>query len=199
MILLYPGSFNPVHNGHLRLAEYALAQTQAEELWFVVSPNNPLKAPHELWDEHLRFDLLQEAIKGCENMRVSDVEFSLPRPSYTANTLRALSATYSDKQFALLIGEDNMRVFDKWREYEWILANYPIYVYPRNQESGVKNQEDYILHSTFYILKDAPLCPISSTQIRERLQEIKESNITVDAASDAILRWVPEGILPRLL
>ncbi len=200
MTLLYPGSFNPVHKGHLRLAEYALEQTQADELWFVVSPNNPLKAAHELWDERLRFELLQEATAGKEKMRVSDVEFELPRPSYTANTLRALQTQFPDKEFALLIGEDNMMVFDKWREHDWILENYPIWVYPRsqNQESGAKNQDE-IQHSTFCILQDAPLCPISSTQIRERLREIKEGNVVVDAASDAVLRWVPEAVLARLV
>ncbi len=194
MILLYPGSFNPVHNGHLRLAEYALAQTGADELWFIVSPNNPLKAPHELWDERLRFDLLQEAIADKANMKVSDVEFALPRPSYTANTLRTLQAQFPDKQFALLIGEDNMQVFDKWREHDWIQEHYPIYVYPRGKEKGqrTKDKEQRTHDSTFHILHSAPLCPISSTEIREIVaQEAWQEN-------PIIQEWLPERVNAHL-
>ncbi len=191
MILLYPGSFNPVHNGHLRLAEYALQETQAEELWFIVSPNNPLKSSTELWDEQLRFDLLQTAITNKHNMCVSDVEFALPRPSYTAITLRTLQAKYPDKQFALLIGEDNMLVFDKWREADWILAHYPIYVYPRGEESVSAKS----VSSKFHILKDAPLCPISSTQIRERLQQLNRES---DFQNDDILCWLPQAIHKKI-
>ncbi len=194
MTLLYPGSFNPVHNGHIHLAEYALAHTQAEELWFIVSPNNPLKAPHELWDERLRFNLLQEAIADKTDMKVSDVEFALPRPSYTANTLRALQAQFPDKQFALLIGEDNMQVFDKWREHEWIKEHYPIYVYPRGKDKGQRTKDKGLtpLHSTFHILHSAPLCPISSTEIREILaQEDWQDN-------PIIQEWLPERVNTHL-
>ncbi len=193
MILLYPGSFNPVHNGHLRLAEYALAQTQAEELWFIVSPNNPLKAPHELWDEQLRFDLLQTATQGKENMCVRDVEFSLPRPSYTANTLRALSAAYPDKQFALLIGEDNMQGFYKWREYEWILEHYPIFVYPRKKTANMMSSPPMGgVRGGFNMLNNAPLCPISSTEIRAILQQD-------DWQQHPIIReWLPERVQAHL-
>ncbi len=195
MVLLYPGSFNPVHSGHLRLAEYALQETQAEELWFIVSPNNPLKSSTALWDEQLRFDLLQTAITNKHNMRVSDVEFALPRPSYTAITLRTLQVKYPDTQFALLIGEDNMLVFDKWREADWILAHYPIYVYPRAEESVSDNFVSHQVCSKFNILNHAPLCPISSTQIRERLQQV---NTETDFQQDDILCWLPQAIHEKI-
>ncbi len=186
MIVLFPGSFNPVHNGHLRLAEYMLTLPNVDEVWFLVSPNNPLKAANTLWDEQLRLTLLQKAVEGKEKIRVSDFEFTLPRPSYTANTLRALSKAYPEKQFALLIGEDNMHLFDQWREHEWIAANYPIYVYPRQQS------QDYIPHSTFYIFPDAPLCPISSTEIRAILQQD-------DWQQHPIIReWLPECVQAHL-
>ncbi len=189
MIVLFPGSFNPIHNGHIRLAEYILTQPNVDEVWFLVSPNNPLKAADTLWDEQLRIDLVKRAIQGKECMQASDFEFALPRPSYTANTLRALAQAYPDKQFALLIGEDNMWVFDKWREHEWISTHYPIFVYPRSNGT-----ENHILHSTFYILKDAPLCPISSTQIRERLAQIPSQQW----ADDAVLQWLPKPIMDYL-
>ncbi len=181
MIVLFPGSFNPIHLGHIQLAEYVLTQPNVDEVWFLVSPNNPLKEANTLWDEQFRLQLVQAAIQGKERMRVSDFEFALPRPSYTANTLRALAVAYPDKQFALLIGEDNMQVFDKWREHEWIAANYPIYVYPRGESADAMNFP--------HIFKDAPRCPISSTQIRERLAQGG-----IMKQTDAVLQWIPENI-----
>ncbi len=206
MIVLYPGSFNPIHTGHIRLAEYMLTQPNVEEVWLLISPNNPLKKAKTLWDEKLRLALVEVAIEDKKRIRASDFEFALPRPSYTANTLRALAKAYPEKQFALLIGEDNMRVFDQWREYEWIAANYPIYVYPRegglNGRSPVRRLEGLKaatdVHNTFHILEDAPLCAISSTQIRERLAEVNV-DAGVDFERDEILRWVPENIRAQVM
>ncbi len=190
MIVLFPGSFNPIHLGHIQLAEYVLTQPNVDEVWFLVSPNNPLKEANTLWDEQFRLQLVQAAIQGKERMRVSDFEFALPRPSYTANTLRALAVAYPDKQFALLIGEDNMQVFDKWREHEWIAANYPIYVYPRENADSLSSLSYEGGRGSLYILNDAPLCPISSTEIRERLQQI--NNTALAFASDKVLCWLPK-------
>ncbi len=205
MIVLYPGSFNPIHTGHLRLTEYMLKQPNVEEVWLLVSPNNPLKVANTLWDEKLRLALVEAAIKGKEKIQASDFEFALPRPSYTANTLRALAKAYPDKQFALLIGEDNIRIFDQWREHEWIAENYPIYVYPRRGtldagrwtlDSMVQTADGGV--SSFVLLKNAPLCAISSTQIRERLAEVNV-DAGVDFERDEILRWVPENIRAQVM
>ncbi len=201
MTVLYPGSFNPIHTGHIRLAEYMLTQPNVEEVWLLVSPNNPLKAANTLWDEQLRLELVQAAIQGKSGIVASDFEFALPRPSYTAHTLRALAEAYPDKEFALLIGEDNMRVFDKWREHEWIAENYLIYVYPREGGLKVRKLEGLKaatnVHNAFHILEDAPLCAISSTQIRERLAEIR-GDAAVDFEGDKILCWVPEAIRAKV-
>lgn len=162
-VALYFGSFNPIHNGHIGLGEYLLEHADVDELWYVVSPQNPLKKRADLWDDELRYRLACEATKGNERMGVCDVEFDLPKPSYTVNTLRMLSEKYPDCQFSLLIGADNYQIFDKWYCYEEILRDYTIYVYPRE---GVE-----VDMTKFPQMKwlDAPLYPISSTMVRERL------------------------------
>ena len=162
-VALYFGSFNPIHNGHIGLGEYLLEHADVDELWYVVSPQNPLKKRADLWDDELRYRLACEATKGNECMGVCDVEFDLPKPSYTVNTLRILSERYPDCQFSLLIGADNYQIFDKWYCYEEILCDYTIYVYPRE---GVE-----VDMTKFPQMKwlDAPLYPISSTMVRERL------------------------------
>ena len=162
-VALYFGSFNPIHNGHIGLGEYLLEHADVDELWYVVSPQNPLKKRADLWDDELRYRLACEATKGNERMGVCDVEFDLPKPSYTVNTLRILSEKYPDYQFSLLIGADNYQIFDKWYCYEEILRDYTIYVYPRE---GVE-----VDMTKFPQMKwlDAPLYPISSTMVRERL------------------------------
>ncbi len=204
MTVLYPGSFNPIHTGHIRLAEYMLTQPNVEEVWLLVSPNNPLKAANTLWDEQLRLELVQAAIQGKSGIVASDFEFGLPRPSYTAHTLRALAEAYPERQFALLIGEDNMQVFDRWREHEWIAETYVIYVYPRRGtlDAGHWTLDSMVqtadgVTSSFILLEDAPLCAISSTQIRERLAEI-QGNAAVDFEGDKILCWVPEAIRAKV-
>ena len=162
-VALYFGSFNPIHNGHIGLGEYLLEHADVDELWYVVSPQNPLKKRADLWDDELRYRLACEATKGNERMGVCDVEFDLPKPSYTVNTLRILSEKHPNYQFSLLIGADNYQIFDKWYCYEEILRDYTIYVYPRE---GVE-----VDMTKFPQMKwlDAPLYPISSTMVRERL------------------------------
>ena len=162
-VALYFGSFNPIHNGHIGLGEYLLEHADVDELWYVVSPQNPLKKRADLGNDELRYRLAGEATKGNERMGVCDVEFDLPKPSYTVNTLRMLSEKYPDCQFSLLIGADNYQIFDKWYCYEEILRDYTIYVYPRE---GVE-----VDMAKFPQMKwlDAPLYPISSTMVRERL------------------------------
>ena len=141
---IYGGSFNPVHFGHVGLAKWVIEHTDLDELWLMVSPNNPLKDAGILAPEKERLAAVREAIKGIPGVKASDFEFSLPRPSYTANTMRELQKHFPEYEFTLVIGEDNLAIFDKWREYEYILANFRIFVYPRTssrQTGGVASAE----------------------------------------------------------
>lgn len=166
-ITLYFGSFNPIHNGHTSLAEYIVNNTDTDELWLVVSPNNPLKNRTELWDEQLRLRLAQLAVEDKQKIKVTDFEFRLPRPSYTIDTLRAFSREYPHHEFTLLIGSDNMTIFHKWKDYKDILLEYKIFVYPRRGDNISRLQT---LYPEMSVLADAPQFDISSTQIREKLK-----------------------------
>ena len=164
---IYGGSFNPVHFGHVGLAKWVIENTDLDELWLLVSPNNPLKPAGILAPEEERLAAVREAVKDIPHVIASDFEFSLPRPSYTSNTLRALQAAYPEHEFTLVIGEDNIAIFDKWREYEFILANYRIFVYPRKgaDKSSIFNLQSSIAKNVVF-LANAPLFDISSTSIR---------------------------------
>ena len=170
---IYGGSFNPIHFGHIGLAEWVVENTDLDEVWLMVSPNNPLKDKNILANEQDRLIKAKEAIgengirKTTSGKRivVSDFEFALPRPTYTANTLRALHEAYPENEFSLIIGEDNVAIFDKWREYQYILDHYRVLVYPRH------NCNPYPLPSAkdLRMLHGAPYFDISSTEIRKGL------------------------------
>lgn len=166
---LFGGSFNPIHNGHVRLAKSLLQEAALDEVWFLVSPQNPFKQDQQLLDDDKRLQLVRLALKEEPQLMASDFEFHLPKPSYTWNTLQALEQEYPERKFTLLIGGDNWEAFDKWYRYEDILKRYPIIVYPRegSKVSGVKFQGSDIQ------IVETPLINISSTQIRQRLQEGK--------------------------
>lgn len=164
-ILLYFGSFNPIHVGHVGLAEWVLEnRTDIEELWLVVSPQNPFKQDKFLYPDADRLEWARRAVKNNPKIKVCDIEMSLPKPSYTITTLDALKAKYPDYHFKILIGGDNLPTFNKWKDYERILSEYGVMVYPREgsdlSENNLPNVE---------ILHGAPLFPISSTQIREKI------------------------------
>ena len=165
---IYGGSFNPVHFGHVGLAKWVIEHTDLDELWLLVSPNNPLKDAHILAPEQERLEGVRQAIKDIPGLKASDFEFSLPRPSYTANTLRELQKAYPDCEFTLVIGEDNLAIFPQWREYEFILENFRIFVYPRKGEnlsaSETVCQAKPVKEIRF--LSEAPLFDISSSAIR---------------------------------
>ncbi len=167
---LFFGSFNPVHLGHTALAKYLLQTTDLNEIWFVVSPHNPLKEQKDLWDDEFRLKLVEKAIADEPHFRACDVEFSLPTPSYTVNTLRYLSKIYPQKQFSLIIGADNLMRFNQWVDYQFILENYCIIVYPRE---GVDLQSCHTLFPQVKVI-DAPLFPVSSTEIRKLIGEKKD-------------------------
>lgn len=164
---IYGGSFNPVHFGHVGLAKWVIEHTDLDELWLLVSPNNPLKPVGILAPEEQRLAAVREAVKDIPHVKASDFEFSLPRPSYTANTLRALQDAYPEHEFTLVIGEDNIAIFDQWREYEYILKNFRIFVYPRRGSDSISNFKFQISNAkNITFLAEAPLFDISSTAIR---------------------------------
>ena len=161
---IYGGSFNPVHFGHVGLAKWVIENTDLDELWLLVSPNNPLKSAKILAPEQQRLEGVRQAIKDIPGLVASDFEFSLPRPSYTANTLRELQRAYPEHEFTLIIGEDNIAIFDQWREYEYILQNFRIFVYPRNQINP--SILSILSNPNILYLKGAPTFDISSSAIR---------------------------------
>lgn len=162
---LFGGSFNPIHIGHISLARQLLRRCGLDEIWFVVSPQNPFKTGSKLLDDDMRLRLVSEALRDEPGLVASDYEFRLPKPSYTWNTLQHLSKDYPDRLFTLLIGGDNWTAFDRWFHHDDILANYPIIVYPRQGE----NIDPKKLPAGV-TLTDTPLLNISSTEIRTRVR-----------------------------
>ena len=166
-VLLYFGSFNPVHRGHIALAEYAVERGIADEVILIVSPQNPHKQSSDLAPEFSRYEMCTAACqvsKYPEKILVSAVEFTLPRPSYTIDTLRFLNDNFGEQmRFSILMGADNVERFDSWKEYEQILENYPIFVYPRPGYNVEK------LADKMTYLSDAPLFDFSATDIRRSL------------------------------
>ena len=166
---IYGGSFNPVHFGHVGLAKWVIEHTDLDELWLMVSPNNPLKPAGILAPEQERLEAVREAVKDIKGVCASDFEFALPRPSYTANTLRELQRAYPEHEFTLVIGEDNIAIFNRWKEYEFILENFRVFVYPRRGESMSAEPSVFCPMKPvkeIVFLKDAPLFDISSSAIR---------------------------------
>ena len=166
---LFFGSFNPVHVGHMVLANYMLEYTDLERIWFVVSPHNPLKIKNSLLDEKQRLHLVNLAIGSNTKLKSSNIEFKLPQPSYTINTLTYLKEKYPQNDFALIMGADNLARFHKWKNYEEILQHYQLYVYPRPNNDGgdLKN------HANVKLV-NAPIMEISSTAIRQAIKEKKD-------------------------
>lgn len=168
---LFFGSFNPIHIGHLILANYILENSDMEELWFVVSPQNPFKEKKTLLKDHNRLDMVQLAVKNYPNMRASNVEFSLPQPSYTIDTLTYLHEKYPDHSFSLIMGEDNLDGLHKWKNSETLIKNHHIIVYPR-VFAGEKKDSEYLQHENISIIK-APVIELSATEIRNMIKEGK--------------------------
>ncbi len=169
---LYFGSFNPIHTGHLIIGSFIADYTEVEQVWFVVSPHNPLKKTSSLLNEYDRLHLVQLAIEDDSRLKASDIEFKLPRPSYTIDTLTYLHEKYSQHQFSIIIGSDSFQNIHKWKNYELLLRNYTIYIY-RRPGFEVRNAEPNI-----QILK-APLLEIASTEIRNAIKEEKSIRFLV--------------------
>lgn len=164
---LYFGSFNPVHNGHLIIANFFINHTDIKQVWLIVSPHNPLKKSSTLLNEYHRLHLVKTAIEGENNIKASSVEFNLPKPSYTIDTLTYLTEKYPEHEFSIIMGSDSFTNINKWKNYELLLKNYTIYIYSR---PGFRVQN---LHTANIKIMDAPLIEISSTRIRELIKEGK--------------------------
>jgi nicotinate-nucleotide adenylyltransferase len=177
---LYFGTFNPIHVGHLIIANYMADYTELNEVWLVVSPQNPFKEKASLLADYHRLTLVKIAVEDNAKVKVSDVEFNLPKPSYTINTLVHLKEKYPDIDFSLIMGEDNLRTLHKWRNHEIILSNHDIYVYPR--VLTIQEKEDLKIHRTNsklanherVIKVDAPVMKLSSSFIRKAIKDKRD-------------------------
>jgi len=166
---LYFGSFNPIHNGHLAIANYMLEFSDLDQIWFVVSPQNPFKSKKGLLPDYQRLELVNLALGDSDSYKSSNVEFNLPKPSRTVDTLAYLYDKYPDKEFALIMGSDNLVNFHKWKNHEIILQHHDIYVYPRPETP----ETQFDNHPRIKFL-DAPLMEISSSFIRDSIKKGKD-------------------------
>lgn len=165
---LFFGSFNPIHIGHLIIANYMANYTDLDEVWFVVSPQNPFKEKKNLGNMYDRLEMVNLAIEDSEKLRASNIEFNLPKPSYTIDTLVHLTAKYPDNEFVLIMGEDNLTGLHKWKNADILLRDYKIVVYPRPGYDGgdLKNHPSVTV-------TDTPVMELSSTFIRKAIKENK--------------------------
>jgi nicotinate-nucleotide adenylyltransferase len=178
---LYFGSFNPIHTGHLIIANHVLNETDLQKIWFIVSPQNPFKSSSTLLNEYDRLHLVQKAVEGDDRLKASEIEFSLPKPSYTAHTLTYLSEKYKTHQFTIIMGSDSFQNLEKWKNADFIKTNYPLLVYRRPgfdvADTGGSNAK----------VLNAPLLEISATYIRDTIQRGKSIRYLVpDAVRDEI-------------
>ncbi|OIQ17751.1 nicotinate (nicotinamide) nucleotide adenylyltransferase [Lacinutrix sp. MedPE-SW] len=167
---LYFGSFNPIHIGHLIIANQLVENSDLDQIWFVVTPHNPFKKKSTLLDNHQRLEMVYLATKDYDKLKESNIEFNLPQPNYTINTLTYLQEKYENHEFSLIMGEDNLKSFHKWKNYEVILENHNIYVYPRISEGKIDTQ--FNNHKKIHSV-DAPIMEISSTMIRKAIKQGK--------------------------
>ena len=165
---LYFGSFNPIHTGHCIIANHVLANSPLEQVWFIVSPQNPLKSSVGLLNEYHRLHLVQLAVEAENGLRVNDIEFRLPKPSYTVDTLSYLQEKYPHHSFSVIMGSDSFKNLPKWKNYFHIIQHYPIYVYVRPGHEEIS----FYPNADITTLK-APLLEISSTLIRKNVKEGK--------------------------
>lgn len=175
---LYFGTYNPIHVGHLIIANFMAQYTDLDQVWLVVTPQNPMKKNHNLLEDYHRLAMVKEAIDDNLLLHVTDIEFHLPKPSYTTHTLIALQEKHPDKEFSLIMGEDNLRTLHKWKNYEQILNNHFIYVYPRalteeEQEKMQKKENRFAHHEKIRMVK-APIMKVSSSLIRKAVQDEKD-------------------------
>lgn len=164
---LYFGTFNPIHVGHLTIANHLAEHSDMDQVWFVVTPLSPFKKKSSLLDNHQRLEMVYRATNDYDKLRPSDIEFTLPEPNYTINTLTYLQEKFSEHTFSLIMGEDNLKSFHKWKNYELILDNHDIYVYPRISSGEVEHR--FKDHPKIHKV-EAPIMELSSTFIRSEIK-----------------------------
>ncbi len=167
---LYFGTFNPIHVGHLTIANHIAEHSELDQVWFVVTPLSPFKKKNSLLDNRQRYEMVYLATKDYDTLKPSDIEFGLKQPNYTIDTLTYLIEKYPTNEFSLIMGEDNLKSFHKWKNYEQILENHHIYVYPRISEGKVDTQFDN--HPKIHSV-NAPIMQLSSTFMRKSIKEGK--------------------------
>lgn len=180
---LFFGSFNPIHIGHLALANYMAEFEGLDEVWFVVSPQNPFKETHVLIDAQHRLNMVNQAIQAYPRIKAEDIELSLPIPSYTIDTLRALKERHPEHQFYIIMGEDNIHHIDRWKEADQLIGHYPILVYPRK---GHKIESQHL--PVMCKVTQAPVIEMASSDIRAWIQEGKELPFFVSAPVMAYIK-----------
>ena len=183
---LYFGTFNPIHVGHLIIANHLVEHSDLDEVWLVVTPHNPFKKKSSLLDNHHRYELAFLATEKYSKIKPSKIEFDLPQPNYTVNTLAHITEKYPQHTFSLIMGEDNLKSFHKWKNFETILKHHQIYIYPRISEGTVEHQ--FKNHSKIHKI-DSPIIQISSTQIRNGIKA--EKNIE-PLLSESVWKYIDE-------
>lgn len=189
---LYFGTYNPIHVGHLIIANYMADYSELDQVWLVVTPQNPLKEKSTLLADFHRLSLVKEAIEDNPKLRVSDIEFNLTKPNFTVNTLAHLQEKYPEHEFSLIMGEDNLRTLHKWYNYEIILKNHMIYVYPRvliEPEQPTDFALEIRNHPHVVFCKDAPVMNVSSTFIRQAIKNNKDVQYLL---TERVLKYVEE-------
>ncbi len=181
---LFFGSFNPIHHGHLIIANQMVSNTDLDQIWFVISPCNPLKKKETLLDEYHRLAMVKIAIDDNPLFRASDIEFKLPQPSYTTHTLAYLADLHPTKEFRLIMGGDNLESIEKWKNYQFILDHYAIHVYPRPQACI----DQWLTRENIHI-SEVPLMEISSSFIRKQILEGKSIRYITP---DAVIKYIDE-------
>lgn len=178
---LYFGTFNPIHIGHLIIANYMVEFTDLDQVWLVVTPQNPLKKKTTLLADYHRLAMVELAVEQNEKLKASTIEFNLPKPSYTINTLAYIKEKYPKHQFSLIMGEDNLRTLHHWKNYEQIIDNHKIYIYPRaltEQEKTASTNEEIVennlQHHKNVVFCDAPVMKVSSSFIRDAIKNKKD-------------------------
>lgn len=183
---LFFGSFNPIHLGHLIVANYMVEYSGIDELWFIISPHNPLKNTKNLLDEYERLDLLKLAIADNPKLVVNDIEFSLPRPSYTIDTLKYLEEQFPYREWVLVMGTDTVKTLPKWKNYEQLISDYKIYAYSR---PGFELGEEEVFPNLHWF-KNVPLVEVSATFIRHAIEKGKSIKYLVQ---DSVIKKIEES------
>jgi len=195
---IFPGSFNPVHIGHLAIANYVAEFSEFDEIWFLITPKNPLKVVTDLMDQELRLELIEKAIGNYPKFKTCTIEWEMPQPTYTINTLQKLRMLYPENTFELIIGSDNWETIHRWKDYQMILKNFKTWVYPRLGTGKI-----FINHPNAKMIKGAPKIEISSSIIRRALKQGKDIRFYMPAgiyesviAADFFKEEEPEKQVP---